>query len=72
MWRANHLCYGDTDLHAPRTEADRRDKGWAFMRVERQALRRLPATGAVLFSLHTYVVKMQANWLEELENLDAN
>lgn len=61
IWRANFLPYADPDLHQPRRETERRErpKGEAeWLRVERQALRRLPATRAVIFSIHTYVVPM--------------
>ena len=66
LWRANYLCYEDPNLFQPRTEDNRRYEGIDYMRVERQALRRLPQSNAVLFSLHTYVVKMQSSWREEL------
>ena len=59
----------DAELFHPRTEEDRRHKGENFMRVERQALRRLPESRAVLFSLHTYVVPMQETWRDELAAL---
>ena len=58
LWRANALVYRDPTLHQPRREndprIDRRDG--SFVRSERQCLLRLPETGAVLFSIHTYVV----------------
>ena len=59
MWRANHLLYDDPELHQPRTEEDRRDgsgEGPKWLRVERQGMRRLPVTDAVVFSIHTYVL----------------
>ncbi len=61
LMRANWNLYRDADLFHPRTEAARRDKGNPrFMRVERQCLVRLPKTGAVVFSIHTYVVPLAA------------
>lgn len=59
MWRANFLTYDDPDLHQPRTEQDRRAldrSGLLWVRVERQGMRRLPVSDAVVFSIHTYVV----------------
>ena len=56
--RANFLIYTNPDLHQPAhapkrlmTGADR------FVRVERQTLRRLPRTGAIVFAIHTYLVR---------------
>lgn len=63
IWRANYLLYGDPDLHQPRREADRRlppASGRRWLRVERQALRRLPQSGAVVFTIHTYVLPFEA------------
>ena len=62
LWRMNALVYHNPDLHqpgfegAPRTE--RRDG--AFVRAERQTLLRLPQTGAVVFAIHTYVVRLDS------------
>ncbi|MGB3148856.1 MAG: heme-dependent oxidative N-demethylase subunit alpha family protein, partial [Paracoccaceae bacterium] len=56
---ANSLLYVDPSLHQPRQEGESRPRqGLAaeFVRSERQCLRRLPETGAVIFSIHTYVV----------------
>lgn len=63
MWRANCLTYNDPELHQPRREVDRREMapdGPTWTRVERQGMRRLPVTGAVVFSIHTYVVRNEA------------
>lgn len=60
LWRANYLLYRDADLHQPHKKnesnsiADRR-----FVRVERQTLRKLPETKAVVFGIHTYVVPIE-------------
>lgn len=72
MWRANFLVYSNPDLHQPRREDNRRsiDAGgnlWA--RVERQSLVKLPKTGAVVFSIHTYVVPMGTLSSEEKHEL---
>jgi len=61
MMRANYLTYKDADLFHPMSEKNRRhDFTPNFMRVERQCLVRLPETQAVVFSIHTYVVPMDA------------
>lgn len=55
LWRFNKLRYADADLHQPY----RRIKGDAlpFVRSERQCILRLPQTHAVVFAIHTYVVR---------------
>jgi hypothetical protein len=63
IWRANALVYADPALFQPRTEADRRPsppEGPRWLRVERQCLARLPETGAVAFTIHTYVVPFES------------
>lgn len=57
--RANVLAHDDFRLFQPHSEADPRRCGPdpGFLRSERQALLRLPQTGAVVFSIHTYVVR---------------
>ena len=64
LWRMNYLTYADPTLHQPRLESDRRPRPAAdlrlFVRSERQCLLRLAQTGAVLFSIHTYVVRAAA------------
>lgn len=61
--RANALLYADAELHQPRREGERRPRpapgAPAFMRSERQCLTRLPETGAVVFSIHTYVLRYE-------------
>ena len=60
LWRANALSYDDPELFAPRHESEPRlaPSGPApFIRSERQCLVRLAQTGAVVFSIHTYVVR---------------
>jgi hypothetical protein len=60
IWRANAHPYDDPTLFAPRTEA-RRDKyggpASPYLRSERQCLLRLPATRAVVFSIHTAMAR---------------
>jgi hypothetical protein len=60
LWRANHLRYDDPALFQPRSEADPRPVGGAgaaYERAEHQTLLRLPETGAVVFAIHTVVVR---------------
>ncbi len=70
MWRGNYMLYDDPELFQPRREQDPRhevegDQKW--LRVERQGLRKLERSGAVIFSIHTYV--LSAGRLAEL-NID--
>jgi len=59
LWRANSLVYSDPDLYQPRTENDRRNRsasGPKWIRVERQTLRKLARSKAIVFGIHTWVV----------------
>lgn len=60
LWRFNALWYAEPTLFHPRSENARRtpvDRSRAaYFRSERQSLVRLPRTGAVVFSIHTYVL----------------
>jgi dimethylamine monooxygenase subunit A len=59
LWRANGLVYTDPDLHYPRTEAAPRIRprdGVGYIRSERQCFVKLPVSGAVVFSIHTYLL----------------
>ncbi len=60
LWRTNWLIYENPDLFAPRLENDPRPatsgRG-GYIRSERQCLVRLPGTGAVVFSIHTFMVR---------------
>lgn len=70
IWRMNYLIYSDPALFQPRTEADKRPpaSGSArWLRMERQGMRRLPESGAVVFSIHTFVIP-----LERLSDADRN
>lgn len=53
LWRFNRLSYADADLHQPYRKTE---PGEDFIRSERQCILRLPRTGAVVFSIHTFVV----------------
>jgi dimethylamine monooxygenase subunit A len=57
--RANLLAYDDPALFQPHTEAAPRPVGGpgsAYLRSEWQVIRRLPASDAVVFSIHTTMV----------------
>ena len=62
LWRMNALVYVNPDLHQPGSEtAGRTDRrSGQFLRAERQSFVRLPTTGAVLFAIHTYVVRLDS------------
>ncbi len=72
IWRANFLVYSDPDLFQPRTEEDRRKvdtDGPKWVRVERQSLLKLEQTGAVVFSIHTYIVPFSGLSREDIRAL---
>ena len=60
LWRMNHMTYADADLHHPRLENDPRPAPEVrqFLRAERQCLIRLPQSRAVVFTIHSYVIRM--------------
>lgn len=60
LQRFNALIYDDPVLHQPRLEGQRRPRPVEriYLRSERQVLLRLPQTRAVLFSIHTTVVRV--------------
>ncbi len=63
LWRQNALVYADPALHQPRPEAaPRREAPGAgrYLRSEKQCLLRLPSSDAVAFTIHTYVVPIDA------------
>ncbi|MGY6634173.1 MAG: heme-dependent oxidative N-demethylase family protein [Alkalilacustris sp.] len=60
LWRANVLAHAHADLFVPRREDAPRPRPMGpapFVRSERQCLVRLPRTRAVVFSIHTAVVR---------------
>jgi len=62
VWRANLLCYNDPELHQPRLEHERRPFDRTkptWVRVERQTLRRLGESKAVVFTIHTWLVPIE-------------
>jgi dimethylamine monooxygenase subunit A len=75
LWRQNALLYARPDLHQPRREAEPRVPPKSrpdFLRSERQCLLRLPRTGAVLFSIHTWVLPFAALTAEQAAALEAH
>ncbi|HQU70323.1 MAG TPA: DUF3445 domain-containing protein [Albidovulum sp.] len=63
LWRANLLRYDDFALFQPYTEAQKRKVGAPdspFERSERQTVFRLPVSGAVVFAIHTTVIRRVA------------
>jgi len=57
--RANFFLYSDPDLHQPRVESEKKyinPYKDHYIRVERQSLRRLSKTKAIIFAIHTYVL----------------
>lgn len=70
--RANALAYNDPSLHQPRGEAEPRSYDPAaasFIRVERQTLRRLPASNTIAFTIHTSQVPFAQLTAEEAQDL---
>ncbi|MEM6409753.1 MAG: DUF3445 domain-containing protein [Pseudomonadota bacterium] len=60
LWRANALRYATPELFQPDRHVARDDiaEGEGYLRSERQCILRLPKTGAVVFSIHTRLVRM--------------
>jgi dimethylamine monooxygenase subunit A len=71
LWRMNYLTYDDFVLHQPRLEGEKRVQptDHVYIRSERQCLLRLPATRAVVFTIHTYVVDAGTVTADELAAL---
>ena len=63
LWRANANIHASGSLFTPKRESDpeRRvaEDAGKFVRSERQILRKLPRTGATVFSIHTYMVRIE-------------
>ena len=55
MWRFNLLEYSDHTLYQPYRLSP--DKAASYIRSERQTFLKLPETGAVVFGIHTFVLK---------------
>ena len=75
LWRANAHFYDDPALFSPRSERDPRTPvrhPAPYVRSERQCLLRLPDSGAVLFSIHTYLVRQRDLTAEQARTLGAH
>ena len=63
VWRFNALYYADPHLFQPRSVNQPRKKPAPnqvnYFRSERQTLIKLPETRAIVFGIHTFVIKMQ-------------
>ena len=72
LWRANMHLWNEATLFAPRAEADQRpDEPYPapFIRSERQCLVRLPRTSAVVFSIHTFLLRTDDLTPEQKQSL---
>lgn len=60
LWRGNALIYDDPTLHQPRPEGEERPRPVQnlYLRSERQCLLRLPRSRAVVFAIHTTVLRL--------------
>jgi hypothetical protein len=68
MWRRNVLFHRSGVLHAPTPVDD--GSGW-WVRSERQTLRRLPASGAVLFTIATETEPLDSLGVDDRRRLAA-
>ncbi len=59
LWRYNIMRYRSPELFHPRkmTSPREQNEGGAYLRSEHQAFVRMPISRAVLFAIHTYVVR---------------
>ncbi len=72
LWRANALLYAKPDLFAPRSESDdtaHTTRQGRYLRSERQVLLRLPKTGAIVFSVHTYLIDRSSLTAEQMKEI---
>ncbi len=72
MQRANALAYNDPSLFQPRPEGAPRTydpAGKTWIRVERQTVRRLPASNAIAFTIHTSLVPFDRVGTEDAAGL---
>lgn len=62
LWRMNYNVFADPKLFHPAREADHvpSQRQGGYLRSERQCILRLPQTGAGVFSIHTYVVRLDS------------
>jgi hypothetical protein len=62
LWRSNRIWRDDPELFQPLSVTAKRraapePQTARFVRVERQCILRLPVSGAVVFTIHTYMVE---------------
>ena len=71
LWRMNWLTYDDPTLFQPRLEGEARPRprDLTYIRCERQCLKRLPVSRAVVFSIHTYLVPVAHLTVAERDGL---
>lgn len=72
MWRANAHLEDSPELFAVRDETTphaTKSANPRYLRSERQTLMRLPASGAVVFSIHTWMVEVENLTLAQQETL---
>lgn len=55
LWRFNKLAYVDADLHQPYKRAVVDEM--PYVRSERQCILRMPQSGAVVFTIHSFVIR---------------
>ncbi len=75
IWRANASVGHDPRLFRPRREADPPSPEAPdppYIRSERQVLMRLPETGAIVFSIHTIMIRRASLTREQAEALLAH
>ncbi len=75
LWRQNALFYQNPALFQPASEAQPRktpERRPEFLRSERQVILRLPLTGAMVFSIHTWVLPFGQLSPEQAEGLAAH
>lgn len=72
LWRQNALFYQNPALFQPASEAQPRktpERRPEFLRSERQVILRLPVTGAMVFSIHTWVLPFGRLSADQIEGL---
>ena len=76
LWRSNALRRASLALFAPRLEDDKRDfpkdEDRGYIRSERQCLIKLPRSQAIVFSIHTRIVRPESLTSEQRQALDEN
>ena len=71
LWRLNFSAVGTPELHCPGMDLHKVDAPERFLRVERQTLRRLPQTGAIVFGVKLFVTPVTDLTAEEMAEFRA-